>query len=144
MFLGKLVLSLHNKNINFDIPLSPNTATAVWGSGNTGKTCIYTLLQDAVNNKQVCGDYVFINIKSINNIFLLKEPVSAIFIIDDFDIIRDIRPEIIEYVNYAIHPVLLFGRNLSGVSVNKHYLYNSYNRGNTIYFKPVMPEPMRG
>lgn len=123
-------------DLHFCIKLADNT-TAVFGDGNTGKTCIFNKLIEAVNRKEISDDFLFINMRMLYNIKMLKQYCDALFIIDDFDAIRILRPEIVEILNYSINQVLVFGRNIDGLRIDKHYLYCSEREGSKLIFNPV-------
>lgn len=129
-------LKYDTPELQFCIELADNT-TAIFGNGNTGKTCIFNKLINAVNRREIPDNFLFINMNMLYNIKILKEPCDALFIIDDFDAIRQVRPEIVKILNYSINQVLIFGRDLRGLRIDKHYLYRSERNGNHITFDPV-------
>jgi GTPase SAR1 family protein len=124
--------------LSFSLELAANSATVVWGDGNIGKTLIFSRLKEAAMKRKIKGTYVFINMQSINNVDLLANAVDALFVIDDFDIVRMVRPEIVTYLNQFRNQALVFGRMLDDLYVDKHYLYNAKQDGNTILFSPVL------
>lgn len=136
------VLKYDTPELRFSIELADNT-TAVYGDGNVGKTCIYNKLMNAANAKQLEYDVLFINMQTQYNVALLQKHVDALFIIDDFDAIRLVRPEIITYLNNSINQVLLFGRDLEDLRIDKHYLYYTVSCENNITFVPVCAERLR-
>lgn len=133
------LLSLHTKELSFDIPLSCVSATVVWGDGNVGKTLIYTKLQEATLEGKIKGNFVFINMETANNISLLANRTGVVFIIDDFDILRLVHPEIVTYLNQVQNQALVFGRMLDDLYVDKHYMYYAKQKGHSILFTPVIP-----
>lgn len=134
-------LRCKTQELQFCIELADHT-TAVYGDGNTGKTCIFNKLIAAVNTKQCADKFLFINMNMLYNVKLLQQRCNALFIIDDFDAVRQVRPEIVELLNYSINQVLLFGRDLEGVRVDKHYLYRTNRTGNMLSFIPMFAEKL--
>lgn len=136
-FMKRLVYN--TPELKFDIELADNV-TVVYGDGNVGKTCIYNKLMDAVNKKQISYNIFFINMQSLYNVPLLQEKhnENTLIIIDDFDVVRIKRPEIITWLNYSINQVLIFGRDLHDLRVDKHYLYRISRIGSVLLFKPML------
>lgn len=134
-------LTYKTPELQFSLRLS-DTVTAVYGDGNTGKTCIFNKLVEGVNTGEIADNLLFINMQMLYNVKLLKNPNSALIIIDDFDTVRLVHPEIVTYLNAQQNQVLLFGRDLQDVYIDKYFLYTSMQKGNEIIFKPVLDCPL--
>lgn len=131
------ILEIRNKNIEFKLKLS-ETITMVFGDGNTGKTCIFNFLKNYANKGKL-KNIIFIDMTTLYNVDILKTNSSALFLIDDYDVVKLMRPEIIELLNKTGHQALIFGRDIEGLRVDKRYLYYAKRKNNHIFFDSVMP-----
>lgn len=114
--------------------------TAVIGDGNIGKTYIFNEMANAAAARTIPDNFFFINTDSLYMVKVLQDPVDALFVIDEFDAVRLMRPEIIKYLDMQINQVLLFGRDLHNIRINKHYLYIASRHDNKIVFRPTTPQ----
>lgn len=128
-------LEIKAKNLNFHLKLS-DTVTMLLGDGNRGKTCIFNKLQEQANKGKI-DNIFFINLKTLYNIDMLKTNADALFLIDDFDAVRIVRPDIVNLINRTGHQVLLLGRDMRGLRVDKKFVYYVSREGCNIYFESV-------
>lgn len=128
-------LEIKAKNLNFHLKLS-DTVTMLLGDGNMGKTCIFNKLQEQANKGKI-DNIFFINLKTLYNIDMLKTNADALFLIDDFDAVRIVRPDIVNLINRTGHQVLLLGRDMRGLRVDKKFVYYVSREGCNIYFESV-------
>lgn len=132
-------LEYNTPELQFKIELSGDT-TVVYGDGNIGKTCIFNKLYDAVMQGKLPNNIYFVNMRLLPNVPLIKEVHSpeTLIIIDDFDAVRVVYPEIVTWINMSINRVLIFGRNLHNLRVDKHYLYRAKQNGTQLEFTPML------
>lgn len=133
-------LKLKMGDYNIVIPLDALN-TILIGDGNTGKSCLFKKLKEAVNNGEISGTFLFIDSTTMYNIEHIKTIKADLIVIDDFDYVKAMHPEIVTYLNKYKPRALIMGRDVFMLCSNKHYVFTvSVNEAKKTWdLEPLLP-----
>lgn len=114
------------------IPLTC-TNTVLWGDSNTGKSYIFKDLKILACNRKLPFHCVCIDRSNSSTVIdILSHEVNGLIVIDDFDIIYEAYPEIKSPINTVRNQVLIIGRKVSGIRVNRDFCFELFRMDKNI------------
>lgn len=106
----------------FNIPLYYAT-TVIYCGGGTGKSFIFNQLQELKSQCKLKRSLLLINELNIMDCAWITQLKDTLVIIDNYEVVREVYPEIVKILNSEKYQCLIFGRNINDLRLNRDYIF---------------------
>ena len=117
----------------WDLPLS-EFITVVHGDGNTGKSYIFQKLEEQARAGKL--NVVLIDERNPSVIETLKHRLDCLFVIDNYDEVWGMRPDVVDILAKTTNQVLIFGRDFLNFPYDKRFDFVARRCGRNVIFEP--------